>query len=82
MPAAFTTWTVLPHQPIARAAENLWTVDGRLDDIPRRMTCVRLEDGRIVVHNAIALDDGEMAELDAWGTVAALVVPKIGRAHV
>lgn len=75
MAAAFTTWTVLPHRPIAKLTDNLWTVDGLLKDIPRRMTCARLEDGRVIVHNAVALDDAEMAELDAWGSVAAIVVP-------
>lgn len=75
MPAAFTTWTVLPHQPIDRLTDNLWTVDGDLNGIPRRMACVRLDDGQVIVHNAIALADAEMAALEAWGEVAAIVVP-------
>jgi hypothetical protein len=39
------------------------------------MSVARLRDGRLVVHNAIALDDAEMKELDAWGEVAAILVP-------
>jgi hypothetical protein len=75
MPAAFTTWTVLPHRPARKVSANLWTVDGKLGDIARRMAVARLADGRLLVHNAIALDDGEMVELDAWGEVAGIVVP-------
>jgi hypothetical protein len=41
----------------------------------RVMTLVRLEDGRILMHNAIALDEPSMARIDAWGEVAAIVVP-------
>lgn len=75
MPDTFTTWTVLPHEPIRRLSDNLWTVDGMLGDIPRRMTLVRLRDGRVLVHNAVALDEPQMKELEAWGDVAALLVP-------
>jgi hypothetical protein len=72
----FTEWTVLPHDPIEKLAPNLWTVSGKMPKgSQRRMVMARLEDGRVVVHNAIALDDDEMAELDAWGEVAAIVVP-------
>jgi hypothetical protein len=36
---------------------------------------VRLDDGRLVIHNAVALNDEEMAKIDAWGEVAAILVP-------
>jgi hypothetical protein len=42
------------------------------------MVVARLGDGRLVVHNAIALDDGAMKELEAWGKPAFLVVPNGG----
>ena len=34
-------------------------------ELPRRMTVVRLTDSRLVVFSAIALDDDEMAGLEA-----------------
>ncbi len=36
---------------------------------------VRLADGRLLIHSAIALQAAEMAELEAWGEPAFLVVP-------
>jgi hypothetical protein len=39
------------------------------------MTLARLGDGRIVMHNAMALDEPSMARIDAWGTVASILVP-------
>jgi hypothetical protein len=42
------------------------------------MIVVRLSDGRLAIHNGIALDDGEMKELEAWGTPAFLIVPNGG----
>jgi len=77
MAKAHTEWTVLPHDPIETIAENLWRVEGDLPKpgLRRVMTVARLADGRLVIHNAIALDDEEMARLEAWGEPAFLVVP-------
>lgn len=77
MAKAFRTWTVLPHKPIEKIAENLWRVEGRMPrgDTRRQAVLARMKDGRVVVHNAIALDDAEMKELEAWGKPAAIVVP-------
>jgi hypothetical protein len=46
-----------------------------LMDLPRRMTVVRLSDSRLVVWSAIALDEKEMATLEAFGRPAFLIVP-------
>lgn len=75
--AAPRPWTVDRHDPIEKLAENLWEVEG---DIPgmglrRRMTVVKLADGRLVVHNAIALEEGAQKQLEAWGEPAVLIVP-------
>ena len=72
-----TSWDVLPHLPIERLEPNLWRVQGSLRGmgVKRVMTLVRLDDGRIVVHSAIALDDDAMAEIEAWGRPAVLLVP-------
>jgi hypothetical protein len=77
MAKAFDTWTVLSHDPIEKYAENLWSVAGRMPDgkTQRRMTLIRLLDGRLVIHNGIALEDAAMAEVEAWGSPAFLLVP-------
>lgn len=79
MAKAFETWTVLPHDPIVKHAANLWSVRGKLPGpgggVTRVMTLAKMRDGRLLVHNAIALDDASMKEVEAWGTPAVLVVP-------
>ncbi|MBI4819004.1 MAG: hypothetical protein HY791_22220 [Deltaproteobacteria bacterium] len=75
MPKAFDSWTVLPHKPLDKLEDNLWTVSGKLGATQRRMTLAKLLDGRIIVHNGIALEETSMGEIEAWGTVAAIVVP-------
>lgn len=70
-------WRVLPHDPIERLEPDLWRVEGALERMPLRrvMTLVRLGDGRLVIHNAMALGDAAMAEIEKWGSPAVLVVP-------
>jgi hypothetical protein len=77
MAKCFDTWTVLPHGPIDKVTENLWRVDGTMPDgkVQRVMTIARLQDGRLVVHNPIALEDNLQAEIEAFGTPTAIVVP-------
>jgi hypothetical protein len=61
MAKCFTTWTVLPHDPIEKHSENLWSVSGNMPGgNQRRMTIARCADGKLVIHNPIALDDAEM----------------------
>jgi len=72
-------WKVLPHGKLKAIDDGILTVVGELRmplmRLPRRMTVVRLHDSRLVVWSAIALDDTEMATLDAYGRPAFLVVP-------
>ena len=79
MTKTFEQWKVLPHGKLTEVDENILTVVGELHmpltDLPRRMTVVRLYDGRLVVFSAIALDDDEMQALDNYGRPAFLVVP-------
>jgi hypothetical protein len=76
MPVGHKTWTVLPHSPIEELAPNLWRVEGVMSAMNKRvMVLVRLGDGRILMHNAIALDVPSMARIDAWGEVAAILIP-------
>src|SRR5205085_669793 len=73
----FDTWTVLPHGRIEKLAENLWRVEGGVPKLPLRRVLVvaRLGDGRLLFHNAVALEEAAMREIEAWGTPAFLVVP-------
>lgn len=61
-------------------AENIWWVDGALPgmSLRRNMVVVKLADGRLVVHNGIALRDMERLEVEAWGTPSLLLVPNFG----
>jgi hypothetical protein len=73
--ANFKTWTVLPHKPVVKATENLWHVEGKLGAAHRVMCVARYDDGSLLVHNGIALEEPAMKELEAWGKPSILVVP-------
>lgn len=77
MAKVHTDWKVLPHGTLERLADNIWWVQGSLPgmSLKRNMTVVRLADGRLVIHNAIALDDDLMKQVEGWGTPAFMVVP-------
>jgi hypothetical protein len=79
MTKPFQQWTVLPHGKLSQIDDNILTVVGEIHmplmDLPRRMTVVRLNDSRLVVFSAIALDEDEMAALEAYGRPAYLIVP-------
>ncbi|HEY1695234.1 MAG TPA: hypothetical protein VGG39_23865 [Polyangiaceae bacterium] len=70
-------WRAEKHGPLEKVADNLWRVAG---DVPgmslkRVMVVVRLSDGRLLVHGAIAMRDDAMKELEALGEPGVLVVP-------
>ena len=79
MPQSFREWKVLPHGKLVAVDQNIMTVTGDirvpLVDLPRRMTVVRLRDGRLVIYSAMALREEAMQELEAFGRPAYLVVP-------
>lgn len=70
-------WRVVPHGPLEKLADNLWRVEGEVPGMPlkRVMAVMRLRDGRLVVHGAIALDEPAMKALEALGEPAVLLVP-------
>jgi hypothetical protein len=70
-------WKVLEHSGIQKLNERLWRVEGALPGMSLRrvMTVAKRNDGRLVVHSAIAMSDSEMAELEAFGEPGFLVVP-------
>ena len=71
-------WEVLPHGTLERLADNLYTVVGKLrmpfGTTPRRMTIVKLADGRLVIYSAIALNDEQLARVEALGAPTFLIV--------
>lgn len=73
-------WKVLEHGPLEPLAENLWRVEGAIPNISlrRQMAVIRREDGGLVLHSAIAMDDARMAELEALGEPRVIVVPNAG----
>ena len=77
MAKAHTAWKVLPHEPIEKLSDRLWRVEGDVPGAPmkRVMTIARRADGDLVIHNAVALTEDQMAEIDGWGRVAVIVVP-------
>ena len=76
MAVGFTQWTVLKHQPIDKLESNLWHVSGKMKGgNERKMVVAKRSDGDLVLFNAIALDDAEMTELEAFGTPKYLVIP-------
>ncbi len=79
MPKSPRPWTVLPHGPVEKLDDNLWTVTGDLPRIRvkgiRRMSIVRRSDGALLFFHAIPLDDATLAEVTAWGKPEILVIP-------
>jgi len=80
MAKAFGEWKVLAHGPLVTLAQNLLWAQGSLPgmSLKRTMVVVRLNDGRLVIHNGIALEAAQMAELERFGTPAFLIVPNGG----
>jgi len=80
MAKAFGEWKVLAHGPLLTLADNLLWVQGSLPgmSLKRSMVVVRLSDGKLVIHNGIALESAQMAELERFGTPAYLIVPNGG----
>ncbi len=78
-PASERDWSIHPHGAIRALESNLWMVGGEIPGMPiplrRTMTVVRLSDGRLVLHSVIALAPTAMAQIEAWGEPAFVVVP-------
>ena len=74
-----TQWTVFPHGPVEEIDGGILSVEGEirmpLGRFPRRMTVVRLSDGRTVIFSAVALSEPAMREIEKLGKPAFLVVP-------
>jgi len=77
MPKVHDSWRVLPHRQIEELEANLWRVQGSLEGMGLRrvMTIARREDGDLVIHNGIALDEPAMKRIEAWGKPGYIIVP-------
>lgn len=77
MAKASGEWKVRAHGPLLTLADNLLWAQGSLPgmSLKRTMVVVRLNDAKLVIHNGIALDAPQMAELERFGTPAFLIVP-------
>ncbi|MCX4244977.1 hypothetical protein [Paraliomyxa miuraensis] len=79
----FEQWTVLEHGPIQPLADDVWYVEGTLPPPfaggKRGMTIVRDGEGSLLLHNAVALDDATMNQLESLGEIRTIVVPS--RSH-
>ncbi len=71
------SWNVLPHDPLQTLADGLWRVEGSLPrgSLRRVMAVVRMEDGGLLVHSAIAVDEATLDALLAEGEPTVLIVP-------
>ncbi len=70
-------WTVVGEPTIEALSDTLWIVRGHVPRLPlgRTMVVARMEDGRLLVHNAIALPLAEQRRLDRFGEIGFIVVP-------
>lgn len=72
-----TRWTVLAHDAPVEIGEHVWMVQGALPNmgLSRTMVVVALDDGGLVLHSPIAMDEAGMAWLAERGEVRWLVAP-------
>jgi hypothetical protein len=82
MTQRFKQWKVSPYAKLSQIDDGVLTVVGRihmpLTELSRRMTVVRLIDSRLVVFSAIALDEDEMAALEAYGLCGSTLLLQVG----
>lgn len=79
MAATLKKWEVQPHERLVEIDDGILTVAGEirmpLGNFPRRMTVTRLGGGRTAIFSAIALEESEMARIEAMGEPSFLIVP-------
>jgi hypothetical protein len=70
------THKIYPHGLLEPLAPNIWQVKGSLPfPLPRYMTVVRLDSGKLLIYSAMAMDEGGVKALEALGDPAFMVVP-------
>ena len=67
---------ILPYGPLVPLADDLWQVTGSLAiPVPRNMTVVRNAQRELVLYSVVAMNEADMAALEALGTPRFMVVP-------
>lgn len=66
---------VQPHGPLTALADDLWQVTAEGPPLPRNMAVWRHPSGGLWLHSVVAMDEAQMAALDALGPVRWMVVP-------
>lgn len=67
---------LFPHGDLEPITGGLWQVTGSQSfPLARKMTVVRLADGTLLLHSAVAMNDSGMAALEALGQPSVMVVP-------
>jgi hypothetical protein len=70
---------ILPHGDVESPIDGVWMVRGIAPfPLRRYMTVWKRPDGALVAHSVIAMDDARLAQLDALGKVATIIVPHTG----
>jgi hypothetical protein len=71
------TWDARPHGPIQKLASNLWRIEQQMESPPmgRAMDLIRRPNGDVWIHNAVALEESAMKEIEQWGRPAVMLVP-------
>ncbi|MFO1183849.1 MAG: hypothetical protein U1E56_03570 [Bauldia sp.] len=70
---------IFPHGPLEQLGPGVWQVRGGLPmPITRNMVVVRLANGDLFIHSAVALNDRGFAELERAGRPRWVVVPSLG----
>lgn len=69
-------WKVFPHGSLDELSSDLWWVQGSMPrmTLPRACTVVR-EEGQLLIHSPICLEEDGMQELEALGELRWLIVP-------
>ena len=79
MTAPHDKWTTLPHGTLTAVDDSILTVTGTVKmpvgNFERRMTVVRLTDGKGVIYSPIALDEAQMRSLEEFAKSAFLIIP-------
>ncbi|MEK6577937.1 MAG: hypothetical protein AABZ55_01805, partial [Bdellovibrionota bacterium] len=66
-----------PYGPLVNWAPGVWIRDGEWFGSPfrRRMTVIKLENGKIWIHNPFDLDSNDVEALRSLGTVSGVLAP-------
>ncbi|MDM9382425.1 hypothetical protein QUB80_17120 [Chlorogloeopsis sp. ULAP01] len=69
---------IVLHSSIQELAPKLWHVTGIFPNAPmahREMVLYQLPDSALLIHNAIALNETQMTQLESLGTPKIMIVP-------